>query len=140
MDIPDEPQPGDPIRAEVIAWLIRQVKRLSKFSATAPLELTNTGAGMAISLKRTQQYCIPVRCTQTGGVAGNQTTMCSFTYTVKRLDNSTTIATGVAVADNGNRKTIGAYTAGTYGIAFREPDGTWKLLYVSEKPAGAACA
>jgi hypothetical protein len=82
---------------------------------------------------------IPVICDKTGGVAGNKTTMCSFTYTIYRLDGTTVIATGVAVLDNGNRKAVGAYEAGTRGLAFRNGSGTWELWYVSEKAVGNPC-
>lgn len=79
---------------------------------------------------------IDVWVTQTGGSAGNQTTQCSFTYSIYPWSDptkaGTPIATGVSMQGNGQRIANSTMTAGTIGRA-RQVSGTWKLLWVDEK-------
>lgn len=89
------------------------------------------------------RFSFQVRLTQTGGSAGSDSTRCSFTYSVfdwYDVLKATAISTAVAVEGNGGRNSLGAYTAGTYGLAFIDTDGTLKLLWTNEYASAAACA
>lgn len=74
---------------------------------------------------------IPVRLTQTGGSAGTRTTECTFTYTLKTLDNVKTIAESVGLI--GHRVINAAMTAATYGFAGKNADGDWKIFWCDER-------
>ncbi len=124
--------------------------------ATPTVYLKATGMGQArIIIKQTpgatgQVWCsvhlnpnvpqtIPVAVVQTGGTAGTRTTACSFTYTIKELVSGANIATAVAVSGNAGRVLNAAMTAGTFGTAYRNSAGTWKLLWVDEKFTQTNC-
>lgn len=82
---------------------------------------------------------IPVRLTQTGGSAGNATTPCSFSYTVKDITNTDTFGTSIAMTGNGQRVVNAAMTAGTYGMAYFHTDGTIRLMWADEKITQTNC-
>lgn len=86
---------------------------------------------------------IDVWVTQTGGSAGDETTQCTFTYSIFPWSDptkaGTPLATGVAMQGNGHRIVNGLMTAGTLGRA-RQVSGTWKLLWVDEKFSQQNCA
>lgn len=80
-----------------------------------------------------------VKVTQTGGSAGDATTQCSFTYTVKTLDG-TTIGTGMTPQKK--RASVGAYeapAANSYGTAFYDEDGDLVLFDPNEVPDPETC-
>lgn len=80
-----------------------------------------------------QPALVWVDLTQTGGSAGDASTECSFTYTIKLHGQSATLAEDVELA--GHRFVKAAYTAGTIGIAATDTDGTWVLLWTDERAA-----
>jgi hypothetical protein len=73
------------------------------------------------------------------GFAGDGATMCSFSYTVKTWDGTTTIDTGVSPFDGGERFETGEMIAATGGWGFDTPDG-FVLLGCNEKKTTTACA
>lgn len=78
-----------------------------------------------------------VRVTSDGGSAGvNQTSPCTYTYTVKDITNTDTLGSAVALTGNGNgwRGLNIVLTAATYGAGYWDDD-TFVLLWVDEKPA-----
>ena len=79
----------------------------------------------------------PVTVSQTGGVAGNKTTQCTFTYTVTDLDGN---QLGTAIAPAMQRPALGAMTAATKGIAYMN-EGAVVLQWCDEVPTRVAgCA
>lgn len=74
-----------------------------------------------------------VRLTQTGGSAGNATTPCSFSYTVKDISNTDTFGTAVSMTGYGHRIVNATHIAGTYGMAYWHTDGTIRLLWADER-------
>jgi hypothetical protein len=80
-----------------------------------------------------------VKCTTDGGDAGTRTTPCTFTYTIKDYDTNETIDTTVSMEGRGPRILNIRYTAGSLGLAFRNSDGAWKLLWVNESGAQSNC-
>lgn len=90
---------------------------------------------------------IDVWVTQTGGSAGDESTQCSFTYSIYPWNDptkaGTAIATEVAVQGNGHRVLNATMTSGTLGRARQVTSGsttTWKLLWVDEKFSQSNCA
>jgi hypothetical protein len=87
----------------------------------------------------TPRACFPVLVTQTGGSAGDNSTACSYTYTVTDL-NGNSLLTGASPSKR--RTSVGAYSApsaGSYGLAFTEVDGTVKLYDANEVPVVEVC-
>lgn len=71
----------------------------------------------------------PVDLTQTGGVAGNATTQCSFTYTVDSISGEQ-LLTGASPTFG--RPSYGKLVAGTHGTAYYNSVGTCILYQVDE--------
>ncbi len=125
---------GDPISATQFNLLIDELERLGKWAVFAPLDLKNTPAGFAMTVLGFGADAVtPVKCTQTGGSAGDDSVECSFTYTIKTLDDTRTIATGVACI--GHRSLKVTMTAATYGLAAKDSTGVWKLFWTDERQA-----
>lgn len=84
---------------------------------------------------------VPLLLTQTGGVAGDATTQCSYTYTVKDMANNE-IATGVNPAAGVHKETrpaVGERIAATAGVGTFET-GELVILTTNEKDQLEACA
>lgn len=83
----------------------------------------------------------PVQVDQTGGSAGNATTQCSFTYTVRDLSGYQ-IGTGMTPLKR--RPAVGAMSAVDpsfgWGTGFYDTDGTFKLWDANETLLSEACA
>lgn len=106
-----------------------------------PVYMTGLSYGeleIAIAIVDTQPKLTPVRITSDGGSAGNKTTQCSFTYTVKDITNTITLATGVAMTGNGQRVVNAAMTAGTYGMAYIS-GATVTLIWADERITQKNC-
>lgn len=92
--------------------------------------------------RRAIYYCLfPVRVTQDGGSAGNSTTTCSFTYTVKDIRNNT-LGTGMAPAFSPARVIQCACTKApddSYGTAFYDKTGAVALGFVQETQQQTNC-
>lgn len=116
-------------------------------TVSAPLHLSNSPSGVAISIDVPNDAGRDVLVTQIAGVSGtDQTTVCSFTYDIfdARNDPSknhklNTAASGAALAlqgkGNGWRALKLQLTAATRGRAYPKPDGTWILTWVDESPS-----
>lgn len=82
----------------------------------------------------------PVQIDQTGGSAGDTTTQCSFTYTVRDLQG---YQLGTGMTPLKRRPTIGKMSAVDpsygWGVGFYDTDGTFKLWDANETLATAAC-
>lgn len=71
--------------------------------------------------------------TQTGGVAGDDTSKCTFTYTVKN-EAGDTLGTGVApIANRSTDQVNGECVAALVGIARFKEDGTVRLIVAFEQ-------
>ena len=79
-----------------------------------------------------------VNVTRDGGSDGSQTTAASWTYTVKTIDGSVTLGTGVAVARP--RPNGSMLTGSGFGLAFFDAVGTLRLWDAGETPATTACS
>lgn len=123
---------GDPISADDFNALIDEVMRLGKISADAPLNVINGPGGVAFSISTQRRSVFPVKLTKTGGSAGNKTTQCSFSYTVKDYTGSTTLATSKGLTGNGQRVVNAQMTEGTLGLAYYD-GGTLKLIWADER-------
>lgn len=77
----------------------------------------------------------PVTMTQTGGVAGNATTQCSYTYTITRDGDNIALSFGLS---HKSRSDVGAYIAATTGLATYVA-GTLVILECDEAPDNDAC-
>jgi len=104
-----------------------------------------------------RKHVIPCLVTKDGGVAGSSSTECSYTYTVKDLDDATVLRQNAYVAATGMtpekprhhncaywyageaRDAPGGATS-RYAIACRASDGTLKLLVAfGETPKTEEC-
>lgn len=81
----------------------------------------------------------PVRLSQTGGSAGDSSTQCSFSYTVKDITNTDTLGTGVSMTGNGQRIVNATMTAGTYGVAYYSNAGSIVLIWADERISQTNC-
>jgi hypothetical protein len=79
----------------------------------------------------------PVDLTQTGGVAGDDTTKCSFTYTVDSLSGEELLT---AASPAWARPAYGKMVAGTNGVAYYNSAGTCILHQVDEVFDVAVCS
>jgi len=79
----------------------------------------------------------PVTLTQTGGVSGDASTQCSFTYTVKDVTGTVELGTGMSPAFA--RPALGKMVAGTKGVAYYATEDTLVLHQTDEVPAVAVC-
>lgn len=92
--------------------------------------------GQLVAIPRPSGF-FPVTLTNDGGVAGDATTACTFTYTVNDLRGATL---GTAVAAWGPRFAMGlTYTAATKGMCAFDPVGNL-LLMPFEAVATQACS
>lgn len=90
---------------------------------------------------------VPVECEVDGGVAGDDTTDCSFTYAVIDLNNGLTIATGATPDRRRLEKTThktessnGANDDTSKAWAYFETDGSFILVWPwNELPVTATC-
>lgn len=99
----------------------------------------NEGGRLGNGPRFTGNSFFPVKVTQTGGSAGDDTTPCSFTYTVKSLDGET-LKTGASPVLR--RTSVGAYSApsaDTYGQAFWDENGDVQLYDANEVPLVEVC-
>ncbi len=73
-----------------------------------------------------------VGLTEDGGSAGNASTQCSFTYTVKTLDAATTL--GTAMTPGKQRPTVGAMLSGggLAGAGYYDTTSTFVLFCANE--------
>ncbi len=73
-----------------------------------------------------------VGLTEDGGSAGNASTQCSFTYTVKTLDAATTL--GTAMTPGKQRPTVGAMLSGggLAGAGYYDTTSTFVLFDANE--------
>ena len=70
-----------------------------------------------------------------GGAAGDSSTECTRTYTVKdNDDDGTVLAEEVELEDGGTRPEKGEMSEATWGIAIWNVDNTLKLLWANERP------
>jgi len=96
----------------------------------------------AIVLIRSETAAVfAVQVSKDGGADGTATTPASWTYTVKTVDDSITLGTGVVLArprPNGSMVVWGASPA--FGLAFYDANGTLRLWDAGEIPATAACS
>jgi len=79
----------------------------------------------------------PVDLTQTGGVAGDATTQCTFTYTVKSISAKTLLTVSTPIW---NRTQYGKMVAATSGTAYVNSSGTVILYQTDEVPAVTVCS
>ncbi len=79
-----------------------------------------------------------VSVTRDGGSDGSQTTAASWTYTVKTVDGSVVLGTGVAAARP--RPNGSMIAGGGFGLAFFDSAGTLRLWDAGEVPATTACS
>lgn len=98
-----------------------------------------SGGGFSPIAYRDFGKLIPVALTQTGGSAGTSGAQCSFTYTVKDIYSVETLGTAIGLTGNGARVANMAMTAATYGLAYRDRDGTIKLIWADEKAQQTNC-
>jgi hypothetical protein len=123
---------------------IREVKAMLKNSrgfntSGGGFSPTPGGRGSTQRDSRDLRFCFPVKLTQTGGSAGTSSAQCSFTYTVKDLTGVQTLGTSIGITGNGNRIANMTMTAGTYGMAYYQLDGTLTLLFADEKASQTNC-
>lgn len=114
----------------------------SSYAGPARILYKESGTGTKLAVVQypvAVQGLIPVRLTQDGGSAGNRTTQCSFTYTVKDQTNTITYGTGIALTGNGNRVVNAAMTAGTYGMAYFD-GSTVTLIFADERITQKNCS
>jgi hypothetical protein len=123
-----------------------------RFSGSGGIEVRETPDSVTIALRRNapadpeKPSCYLVKVLLDGGVAGDSTTRCTFTYAIYRRggvvtdvdDQLAKLLTPAAA-----RTSVGTYTAaadGTGGMAAIAPDGTWLLLAaLDERPAVSTC-
>lgn len=77
----------------------------------------------------------PVTLTGDGGSAGDDTTQCSFTYTISDAITGAELATSVSPITSPNvcaRPSVGAMVAATHGMAYTKADGTLVLCQCNE--------
>ena len=85
---------------------------------------------------------IPVKLTSDGGSDGDGSTACSYTYTVKDLDdNSVLDGTGTPLTHVAptHRRNVTHTLTGTRGTLGRKADGTYELYQTDEIPDFRAC-
>lgn len=82
---------------------------------------------------------IPVLVTQTGGSAGNLTTQCSFTYTVKNRQGTTLLTGAAQIRPRPSVGAMVAQSADSIGIALYDETGTLVLWDAGEVPDPEGC-
>jgi hypothetical protein len=93
----------------------------------------------------TPDRMFPVKVEKDGGSDGTKSTAASWTYTVKNINETTSLGTAVAVTrprPNGLMTCqAGTFVGGTagYGVGFYDEEGTFILWDAGEVPTTAAC-
>lgn len=85
---------------------------------------------------------IPITLSQTGGVAGNKTTKCSFTYTVTHAVGTVELGTGIdptAGNHKWQRPAVGLMLAADSGYAYYNSSGNLVINIINEMLDAAAC-
>ncbi len=113
-----------------VGWIVRVLIATIEFAADDRRKL-------AFFWLPARPLLFPVFCSVDGGSAGNESTNCSFTYTVKTIDESGTLDAGVSPERRRikftkylTESTIDAADGDSDGIAFFDPTGTLKLQIV----------
>lgn len=96
---------------------------------------SDTNGGIIWYFIAPQANLFPVDLTQTGGSAGNATTTCTFTYTVK----VGTVTLGTSKSPTFARPAKGKMVAATKGTAYYDTSAALVLYQVDEVPDVQAC-
>jgi hypothetical protein len=135
------------IAADVWNVLAAAVEKSNNFTVSAPLHLSESPSGRALSLTTEATVDISVLVTKIGGVSGtDRSANCTWTYDIfdaikdpakatKLNTASGGAALGLTDAGNGWRALKLQLTQASRGRAYRDGSGTWVLYWVDEKPA-----
>lgn len=124
------------------SWLIQVIDALLQRITVVGGRMRRIGTNMVIEIDDTtvgKRRMFPVKPTQVGGVAGDTTTKCSFTYDVTDINGA---ALGTAMTPEKNRTSLGAHVApaaGDFGVGFYDADGSFKLWDANEVIDTEAC-
>jgi hypothetical protein len=80
-----------------------------------------------------------VDLTQSGGVAGDKTTKCSYTYDLYDVVTAAKLNVSVLSPEVDTRQSIGRYVAATHGQAYYDSDGVLTLYLAYEVPGAGEC-
>jgi len=117
---------------------ILEFNLFGKFLTLSAVQRSGTGFGWAlVCVNAPQDAVVPVLLTKDGGSAGNSTTQCSWTYTIKDITDTDTIATAVTPAHQ--RHTIGKTKQATIGLLRGNDSGTYSLIWTDEVLETGAC-
>jgi hypothetical protein len=139
---------GSPVVIDPAVWnyLCDCVERSMNITVSAPLHMSNSPSGTAISIDIPSDTGKDVLLTKVAGVSGtDQVASCTYTYDIfdARNDPSknhklNTAASGAALSltgkGNGWRSLLLELNIAQNGRAYQKPDGTWVLTWVDESP------
>lgn len=79
----------------------------------------------------------PAKLVQDGGDAGSDGVECTFTYTIKNLSGTQTVATGISLI--GARPALVAMNAANWGLVCKNQNNDWKIFWCDEQMQSGSC-